>query len=572
MPHSHRHGALAAGLVALLVVVAVLAAGLAQPAPAQAAGVCDALHTGPIPNPAQLACDVGSSVVEKGPVGAVGDVLTAPVRAIGDEVMKGITTWVVNGASWLVGQAGKLIDATTTPRITSRWFTGQYQAMAALAVVFALPLLLLSVMQAVIRRDGQLLTHAVCVSLPLAFFMTAMAVTLTQLGLEITDQASAQIAGSVGGDAKQFFGDTTKALKDVSGSTAIPLFAAFLGALILAVGAFFVWIELLLRSAAIYVCLLFLPLTFVGLLWPQTASWARRLAWTLVALILSQFVIVAIMALAAAGLGQSRGDEAFQGVLAGAALMMLAAFSPIVLLRLVPLAEAAVDSGRHRAGVGAQTLGPMASPGMVMRRMLDANWGGGAGGGGLHAAPAGASAGGAGIGAAGGGGRAGAAGGAVAGAATVAGAAGAAGAMGGAARSHAGSGGAAARGASNGRGAGAGGGGVQRPPTGDLTGTGAPGRSGAATGTASQPSTADPAGSAGPMPTSSGTGAGRGGSAGATPTVPGPSAGSGPVAPSSTIRGGDDGGALGASAPDVARDPVREPDPPRPRPDVGGDR
>lgn len=384
---------------ARLATTLTIAAVAAFPA-AASADICESLDTGPIPNPAQAACDVvkagvnaGKDVVQNGPLDAAKDIVTAPIKAAGDAVMKGVTDWVGKGASWLVGQAGHLIDTTTTPRITSPWFMRQYRAMGTLAVVFALPLLLLSVIQGVLRRDGGLIVRSVAVNLPLAFLLTGMAVAAAALLLAVTDAMSSQIASSVGNDAKEFFKDTAKALGALivsTGGDPVPLFAVFLGALIAALGAFFVWVELLLRSAAIYVAVLFLPLTFVGMIWPQTARWARRLAWLLVALVLAKFVIVAIMALAAAGLGHSRADDAFQGVLAGAALMLLAAFSPVALLRLVPLAESAVESVRHRGGVGAATLAPVASPGLVMRRVLDGNW---SGGGGLRAAPASASAG-----------------------------------------------------------------------------------------------------------------------------------------------------------------------------------
>jgi len=158
---------------------------------------CQALDTGPIPNPAQAACDVGEAVIDKGPVGAAQDAVAAPVKAAGDEVMKGITNWVGNGASWLVGQAGKLIDETTTPRIESPWFLRQYGTMGALAAVFALPLLLLSVLQSLMRRDAGQLTRSAFVHLPLAFAFTATAVTIVQLALQLTDAMSAQVASSV---------------------------------------------------------------------------------------------------------------------------------------------------------------------------------------------------------------------------------------------------------------------------------------------------------------------------------------------------------------------------------------
>jgi hypothetical protein len=236
------------------------------------------------------------------------------------------------------------------------------------------------------------------------------------------------VAGSVGNDANEFFEDTGKALGGVAGATgagAAPLFAVFLAALIAAAGAFCVWLELLVRAAAIYVAVLFLPFTFVAMIWPGTARWCRRLVEMLLAIVFAKFVIVAIMALAAAGLGQSRGDEAFQGVLAGAALMVLAAFSPFVLLKLIPFAESAtVGVGWRRGPLGGAVVGPVASS-MVMRRVMDSRSGGG-GGGGLRAASAGS--------AGGGGGAAG--GSAAAGGAVAAGAA-AAQTVGGAARSRA---------------------------------------------------------------------------------------------------------------------------------------
>lgn len=374
---------------------ATLAALLAAPGVAHAIDPCDLAGPPGIPSPTKAACEAGKKIVEKGPDvvanpgEAAKDIVTAPVKVAGDEVMKGITTWVGNGAAWLVGQAGKLIDETTTPRIESPWFMRQYGTMGALAAIFALPLLLLSVLQGVLRHDGGVIVRAAFVQLPLAFVLTAMAVTVVQLFLQLTDAMSAQVAASVGNDAKEFFKDTGKSLGSVmaatGGTNPLPLFAVFLGALVAAAGAFFVWIELLIRSAAIYVAVLFLPFTFVAMIWPATARWCRRLIEVLIAIILSKFVIVAIMALAAAGLGQSRAEDAFQGVLAGAALMLLAAFSPFALLKLIPLAEAAVHSAGARSGAGSSTLAPIASPSMVMRRVMDANWGGG---GGLRTAPA----------------------------------------------------------------------------------------------------------------------------------------------------------------------------------------
>lgn len=323
---------------------------------------------------------------------AAGSVLSSPLKAAGGEVMQGVTSWVAEGAGWLVEQAGKLMNETTTPRIESPWFLQEYSAMGALAALFALPLLFLAVIQGVLRRDGAMIVRAVCVQLPLAFLLTAMAVTVVQLMLVLTDQMSSQIGATVGSDGKAFLKDVAKALIAVATASStgnpVPLFAAFLAACVAAVGAFFVWVELLIRSAGIYVATLFLSFTFMGMIWEKTAHWCRRLVEALGAIIFSKFVIVAIMVLAAAGLSKSGSSEAFQGVLAGVALLLLAAFSPLALLRLIPFVESAAHTS-WRSGAGSQTLGSVAGPAAVMRRVVDTNWGSfGGSGGGLQAAPA----------------------------------------------------------------------------------------------------------------------------------------------------------------------------------------
>src|SRR3954464_1777526 len=373
-------------LLICAVLIVLLVSGFSGTAPARADG-CDHIPSIPlVPNLVKAGCKTAGTVVGASPKlltnpgGAVKDIITAPIKAAGDEVMKGVTSWVAKGAGWLVGQAGKLIDETTTPRITSLWFLRQYRSMGALAALFALPLLLISIIQGVLKRDGGVILRAAFVQLPLAFLLTAIAVTVVQLLLQLTDQMSAAVASSVGKDSAEFFKDSGKALGDVlsssGGTNPVPLFATFLAALVAAAGAFCVWLELLVRSAGIYVALLFLPFTFVAMIWPATSRWCKRLIEILIAVVLAKFVIVAIMALAAAGLGHSRGDQAFQGVLAGAALMVLAAFSPFVLLRLVPMAEsAAVGVGWRRGALGGALVGPVASPSMVMRRAMYSHWG-----------------------------------------------------------------------------------------------------------------------------------------------------------------------------------------------------
>src|SRR5262249_34451215 len=159
----------------------------------------------------------------------------------------------------------------------------------------------------------------------------------------------------------------------------IPLFGVFLGAIVLAIGAFVLWFEMIIRDAAIYICVFFLPLTFVGMIWPATSRWARRLVELLITIILSKFVIVAILSIANAAITNTSvpsGDSAtFEQMIAGSALLVLAAWSPFALLRLIPMMEiaaASVTSQRASMSRAAGSAG-IQTPAAYMRQAMDRN-------------------------------------------------------------------------------------------------------------------------------------------------------------------------------------------------------
>ena len=80
------------------------------------------------------------------------------------------------------------------------------------------------------------------------------------------------------------------------------MFGVLLAAIIVVVGAISIWIELILRSAAIYIAVLFLPIGFGAMVWPRGWAWCKRLIEFLIAIIFAKVFIVAIINLAAAGL------------------------------------------------------------------------------------------------------------------------------------------------------------------------------------------------------------------------------------------------------------------------------
>jgi type IV secretion system protein TrbL len=289
----------------------------------------------------QLTSGIGSSIVGSG--------LSAIFSAFAD--------WVVSGATWLLDQIGSVLNATTSVDVSAQWFTSHYGVMTGLLGVVVLPLLLMATIQSIYRQSASTLLRSLFVHLPLAMLLAGVGVQLVQMGLTITDALSSTVSAGSGQDIHSAISSVASALASSAGTAGVPAFVLVLGALVVAFGAFLLWIELLVRAAAVYVAVLFLPLVLATLVWPALSHWCRRLVDTLVALILSKFVIVAVLSLAAGALtspstGQASGGSEIASVLAGGALFLLAACTPFTLLRLVPLAESGaaqqLEGARHR--------------------------------------------------------------------------------------------------------------------------------------------------------------------------------------------------------------------------------
>jgi type IV secretion system protein TrbL len=289
-------------------------------------------------------------------------------------VLDAVSGWVTGGAVWLLGQIGAVLSASTAIDLGAPWFRAHYATMAALAGVVIVPILLLGVLQALYRQSAALLLRSVLVNVPLAVLLTAVSVTLVQIGLAVTDSLCAAVSGGAGVDTGHFMAAVVSALTPVAaaGQPSAPTFVLFLGGIAVVVGAVLVWLELLLRSAAVYVAVLFLPLALAGLAWPAISHWSRRLADTLAALVLSKLVIVAVLSLAVGALAGGTGSTpagasgpggGFASVLSGAALLLLAGLAPWSLFRLLPFLEAGAVghleglSQRARRGAAAPVTG-----------------------------------------------------------------------------------------------------------------------------------------------------------------------------------------------------------------------
>lgn len=422
-----------------LLLAAMLLAGaglLADPKPPRAhatslpcvglspAGVVgDAIGIG---NPIGDACEAVTDPI----LGAAGDKILGPLKEAAGQLGKGVfnqvTSWVADGAVWLVGQIALGINETTSPNLLSKGFLHQYKLMGQIAALLAALMLIFVVLEALTHGELSLLWRAFLVNVPLAAIATSVAYVVVQILLATSDGMSETVAQTAGADGANFFKGAIEALAAVgakpgavagvaiggpgledaaggqevgeaAGSAAVPLFVGFIAAIVMAFAALFLWMELLMRDAAVYAVALFMPLTLAAAISPRWASVLRRSCELLLVVIFSKFVIVAIISLAASLV--TRGEGSVEQLLAAATLLLLACFAPFVLFQMVvSFADGAVSAayGRRSAGAGAVRGIQTSSSVQMMRRAAMANWAASAGGG-----PGGGSNGGGGGGAAG---------------------------------------------------------------------------------------------------------------------------------------------------------------------------
>ncbi|HEY4277614.1 MAG TPA: hypothetical protein VGM91_05310 [Conexibacter sp.] len=365
---------------------------------------------------AEGACDVGKSAID--------EVTGAPTRiakGVATGVLNQATEWMVDAATWTTKQIATGIQTTSTPELKASWYQQRFDSMIALGLGLAALVAMISLASAAIRRDPEALGATVYGMLR-AGLGTGLVLVLTVVALGVADEISNAMAGAtMGKSAGQFWNEVGDAWgKDNFGgfgSSAIAFFFAFVQVL----AGLLVWIEMLLRSAAIYIAVLFLPAALAASIWPPLREWESRLVKVLFVLIAMKPVVITVLSLAghaaaAAITGEASGDVGV--LLAAIVIFALAACAPWALMTLVSMsaegawaARAAHQGARDgMAGSASKVGGSLGNARSVGRRIHGARGGGS----GASGSPAGGPRRGGGFGKAGGSGQAGAAGGSTA--------------------------------------------------------------------------------------------------------------------------------------------------------------
>jgi hypothetical protein len=299
--------------------------------------------------------------------GAAQGVLGGATAAATTVALGAVLVSVLGGAKFALRETARLLGDTSSPQLGSTWFSSVYWRVAGISVLLTLPFLFAAAVQAMLRSDLTVLLRAAFGYLPLAMLAVSIAAPVTMLLLAASDQLSTIVSSATGDASSRFINLSLSSLGELTVATG-PFMALFLGVLVVA-GAVVLWTELLMREAAVYVIVLMLPLAFAGMVWPARRIWAIRAIELLVALVVSKFAIVAVLSLGGAALtsGASVAAHNLTAALAGAVLLIMGAFTPWALLRLLPLAEVASSAAgslaretRARAHAGADVAGMVA--------------------------------------------------------------------------------------------------------------------------------------------------------------------------------------------------------------------
>jgi len=312
------------------------------------------------PNPIGWAIDKAT--------GFVGDTATAGFEAM----IGGLTAWVVDAVVWLVGGVFTFFLDSTDPNVEADWFIsgdGPYATTAGIGATLLVLFVFAGTVQGVLAGDVGGMLRRIALELPMSVVSMVGLVTITQVLIRVTDALSGAVLQNFQEDITEF-GEVVASLTALQGQHA-SAFVIFVFGLVTVLAGLVLVAELVVRASLIYIVVALAPLVFASRLWPATKGATRKLLDLLVALILSKLVIaIALAVAAAAAVGAGSGGEVTSlpepevyaedpggsvtqavGILLTAATAFgVAAFSPLLVARLLPMTEAAVVAQGVKGG------------------------------------------------------------------------------------------------------------------------------------------------------------------------------------------------------------------------------
>ncbi len=304
-----------------------------------------------IPTPGDLVSALKNAVV---------DVAEAVFDAILEFIAELLADAVSKVSEALVTLLGA-IEPSITPGGTIENAAPIQASVLGLAASLLVAFYLLRIIHGIITGQAGQSIRATIVDLPLVVVGTLFFGFLCYTLITIIDAFSEPM---IDGYATTL-NDTVTTLYSKEGLVKGGLFV-FIFAVLYIAAAIFLCIELFVRSSLIYVVIMFAPLAIATRVWGPTRSYARKATEIAVALIFSKLAIAVTLATGASlmqGAAETGGNVE---MIQGSAILLVAAFMPFALLRVIPIMEGAVaGEGLSRsvgtkaaiAGYGATRIG-----------------------------------------------------------------------------------------------------------------------------------------------------------------------------------------------------------------------
>ena len=301
------------------------------------------------------------------PVSGIGNAIAGQIADRFEEMMTSVAKWLVGGAAAMFAMAVDAINSSSTPNLNAPWFEfGPYQKMLGVAGFLLAIMLVLGVCHAVASGDPGAVARRVVVEAPGAVLHLTLLLSVTTVGIGLTDALSADLMEGSAGPVKDF---SEKLLGIVARDFTMTTGMVFIwSSIFLLIAALGVWAELLVRSALIYLLVALSPLAIAARVWPATRSMSSRVSQYLAGFVISKLIAAVCLSVglaalanggpppstapAAPGTPGAPGGAAMDAeaptaedrvdigtILVGVALVGLAAFAPFTAIRLMPVAD-----------------------------------------------------------------------------------------------------------------------------------------------------------------------------------------------------------------------------------------
>jgi hypothetical protein len=310
-------------------------------------------------DPVGIVARLGCDTVAGGATGPVRDVATGAGQAAqqaAQSVVEGaesnFDSWLADGAAWMAQAVlNKVTGSSNTPVLNpdqASAFARVYGRVVGVALMLSVLLVLIGVIEAVLtQRPGGL--RRVVIGIAVSGIGMGVVPVGTSVLLGVVDELSRYVVSGQGQAIAQGLQTTIHLLRTFDATQtggaafAWTAFGVLLGGTVL-------WLELITREALVYLFLAVVPLACAAVQWPRLEGVLRQVLFGGLALILSKLVIAIALAVGFAVMATT--GTGLEILLAGMFVLMLAAFSPFTLARVLPMAAEELShaaQGRMRA-------------------------------------------------------------------------------------------------------------------------------------------------------------------------------------------------------------------------------